>query len=95
MDPINLKNTLKQGGKVYGTMLWGIDSARLTSFLDSELLDYAIVNIRTPQTTTDTSVLPDLKISPSSCFTVSPVSDKEITISPSEYTNLGKDPNTF
>ena len=60
-----------------------------------ELLDYAIVNIRTPQTTTDTSVLPDLKISPSSCFTVSPVSDKEITISPSEYTNLGKDPNTF
>lgn len=43
MDPINLKNTLKQGGKVYGTMLWGIDSARLTSFLDSEFLDYAII----------------------------------------------------
>ena len=43
MDPINLKNTLKKGGKVYVTMLWGIDSARLTSFLDIEYLDYAII----------------------------------------------------
>ena len=50
-----------------------------------ELLDYAIVNIRTPQTTTNTSVLPDLTITPSSSFQVSPISDKEITISPSDY----------
>ena len=43
MNPINLKNKLESGGKVYGTMLWAIDSARMASFLDNEYLDYAII----------------------------------------------------
>ena len=43
MNPIDLKNKLESGGKVYGTMLWGIDSARMASFLDNEYLDYAII----------------------------------------------------
>tara|TARA_B100000900_G_C20450790_1_gene663064 strand:- start:87 stop:902 length:816 start_codon:yes stop_codon:yes gene_type:complete len=43
MNPIELKKTLKSGGSVFGTMLWGIDSARLTSFLDDKYLDYAII----------------------------------------------------
>ena len=43
MDPISLKSTLKKGEKVYGTMLWGIDSARLASFLDSKYLDYVVI----------------------------------------------------
>tara|TARA_R100000808_G_C2146233_1_gene154137 strand:+ start:1664 stop:1936 length:273 start_codon:yes stop_codon:yes gene_type:complete len=59
-----------------------------------ELLDYAIVNIRTPQTTTNTSVLPDLTITPSSNFQVSPISDKEITISSSDY-EMDSEGNTF
>ena len=43
MNPVDLKSKLAKGGKVYGTMLWGIDSARMASFLDSEYLDYAII----------------------------------------------------
>ena len=43
MNPIELKKTLKNGGSVYGTMLWGIDSSRMTSFLDDKYLDYAII----------------------------------------------------
>ncbi len=43
MKPIDLKNKLANGEKVYGTMLWAIDSARMASFLDSEDLDYAII----------------------------------------------------
>ncbi len=43
MNPIELKSKLANGGKVYGTMLWAIDSARMTSFLDNEYLDYAII----------------------------------------------------
>ena len=46
-----------------------------------ELLDYIIVNFRQPQT----SVLSDLRIEPSTSFQVSPISDKEITISASDF----------
>lgn len=56
-----------------------------------ELLDYIIVNFRQPQT----SVLPDLRIEPSTSFQVSPISDKEITISASDYKTDTENSDSF
>ncbi len=57
-----------------------------------ELLDYIIVNFRQPQ---QTSILPELKIEPSSSFQVSPISDKEITISASDYKTSTDNSDSF
>ncbi len=41
--PNKLKETLNSGGKVYGTMLWGIQGTRLIQSLSSEYLDYVVI----------------------------------------------------
>ena len=38
--PNKLKETLSSGGKVYGTMLWGIQGTRLIQTLSSDYIDY-------------------------------------------------------
>ena len=41
--PNKLKETLNSGGKVYGTMLWGIQGTRLLQTLSSDYIDYVVI----------------------------------------------------
>tara|TARA_B100001996_G_scaffold125662_1_gene95226 strand:+ start:117 stop:944 length:828 start_codon:yes stop_codon:yes gene_type:complete len=41
--PNKLKKTLGSGGKVYGTMLWGIQGTRLIQTLNSDHIDYVVI----------------------------------------------------
>lgn len=43
MKPGILKSTLKSGGTVYGTMLWGMDGTRLLQSLNSKFIDYVVI----------------------------------------------------
>ncbi|XOV87007.1 MAG: HpcH/HpaI aldolase/citrate lyase family protein [Pseudomonadota bacterium] len=44
MDPVTLKNTLKEGGRVYGCMLSAMASTRFSSVLKGSTLDYVIID---------------------------------------------------
>ena len=43
MLPNKLKKTLSSGGKVYGTMLWGIQGTRLIQMLNPKHIDYVVI----------------------------------------------------
>ena len=44
MDPITLKQTLQDGGRVFGCMLSAMASTRFASALAGSTLDYAIID---------------------------------------------------
>ena len=43
MNPSTLKETLKSGGIVYGTMLWGAEGTRILNSISSEYIDYVVI----------------------------------------------------